>query len=233
MQNRKYDLLLKLYEKEKDNYLTKKEFANAFIDFYWEAATNKKVKTIKFAKNVIKKYAKESKLSTIKNQYSQILHFERFEKFSSKISWDFGNPKKFDQSEFNQKLMNNLKKLESFDKDAQALLDYKHPIITLAVFEDLHQVYQDFSVKLGNISPIGMPKEFKASFKQQIGQIDQSIETKANEYKKYSYVTSMKKGIFNSYGSRLTKIHKLEKDFMFRYPAGQFLTPSNKIRGSK
>lgn len=229
LQNRKYDLLITLYKKEGNNYLVKNEFAQAFIDFYWDGILNDKSKVADYAKNVVKDYSVTLRSQNVSNRLSEIIHFENFIQMSKGLKWSFGDPKKFNESEFTAKLGANLKKLEFIDQDAQKLLNYKHPIITLAVFEVLHNSYQDFSKQLVLIKPYKQPKEFQATFNQQVSAINSSIVNKADEYKKFSAVTSMKQGIFNHFGSRLTKIYDLEKRFKFRYPASQFLTPSNKI----
>lgn len=229
MQNRKYDFLVDLYQKEGRNYLIQEEMAMAFVDFYWDASLNEKQKVQTFTKNIIQKYNARIKSNRLTQKISEIIHFENFRKMSEKLAWNFGNPKKFNESEFTAKLGSNLKKLEFLDGDAQKLLNYKHPVITLAVFESLYHSYVKFSESLIKIQPKGQPKEFQQTFNQQVSAINMSILEKSNEYKKYSAITSMKQGIFNSFGARLTKIHELEEMFHFRYPASQFLTPSNKI----
>lgn len=229
MQNRNYDFLITLYNKEGQNYLIKKEMAMAFIDFYWDATLNEKSKVQNFTKKIISKYERQLKSSEISQKMSEIIHFENYTRMSKGLVWNFGNPKKFNESEFTAKLEGNLKKLEYLDSDAQKLLNYKHPIITLAVFESLYGSYQNFSENLVKIRPNGQPKEFQQTFNQQVSAINMSILEKSQEYKKFSAITSMKQGIFNNFGARLTKIHQLEEMFKFRYPASQFLTPSNKI----
>lgn len=229
IQNRKYDFLNALYQKEGQNNLIREEMALAFIDFYWDAVLHENLKVQNATKTIIVNYEKKLNSKKITQKISEIIHFENYTKMSKKLFWNFGKPSQFNESEFTAKLEGNLKKLEYLDTDAQKLLNYKHPIITLAIFESLYKSYQSFSTDLKKIKPHGQPKEFRKTFHQQVNNIILSVIEKSQEYKRFSSITSMKQGIFNNFGTRLTKIHQLEEMFQFRYPASQFLTPSNKI----
>ncbi|MGB0453505.1 MAG: hypothetical protein ACPGJV_07300 [Bacteriovoracaceae bacterium] len=226
---REYGYFLELHRSFKNQPQLINKFSTAMLELYWDATLNNKHKLSHFAMSELKSYASKKK-AIVSNQLTHILHFERFQGYVDGNKFLFQSQNKFKEDVFNSDLVLNLKKIEQIDSEANRLLNYKHPVISLFVFSKLKIKYEELSNELKKVSVKNMPKEFIKSFNQQIQNITSSLDQKAREYQKFSNQASVKEGIFNQYGIELTNLNELSKNYHFEYPASEFLFPVNRFQ---